>query len=244
MIKSHVLYQLSYEPDQGAKVNKINLIFLLLFDIIKRKSNIMEKNSVEPGFLSRLTFEPLTSGNWEKFVELFGVNGACGNCFCMYYRLSNKDFRKGTVNEENKRSMHEIVKSGKPAGLLGILENRAIAWCAFAPREDFMKLAKSRVHKRIDDENVWSIPCFFIDRKFRKSGVSSEILKGAIRYAENNGIKIIEAYPLVPRKEKVPDTFAWFGLLKTFERAGFEVADRKSVSRPMVRYYIDKVPND
>ena len=85
--------------------------------------------------------------------------------------------------------MEEIVRSGKPAGLLGLYEGQAIAWCAFAPREDFIKLEKSRVHKRIDDKPVWSIPCFFIDKNFRKHGVSVALLKGAINYAKDNGIK-------------------------------------------------------
>jgi hypothetical protein len=35
------------------------------------------------------------------------------------------------------------------------------------PREDFIKLENSRVHKRIDNNIVWSIPCFFIHKDFR-----------------------------------------------------------------------------
>ena len=54
---------------------------------------------------------------------------------------------------------------------------------------------------------------------------------------KENGIKILEAYPAIPTQGKLPDAFAWTGLLKTFERAGFEIVDRTSVNRPMVRYY-------
>jgi GNAT superfamily N-acetyltransferase len=197
----------------------------------------MTKYDAESPFLNQLTFEPLTIRNWDKFVQLFGKNGACGNCWCMYYRLSKPDYLEGKADEGNKRAMMEIVRGGKPAGILGLYEGQAIAWCAFAPREDFIKLEKSRVHKRIDDKAVWSIPCFFIDKTFRKHGVSVELLKGVIKYAQDNGIKIIEAYPTIPTTEKLPDSFAWIGLLKSFERAGFEIVDRTSVNRPMVRYY-------
>ena len=158
----------------------------------------------------------------------------------MFYRLKNPDFRDGKVNEGNKNAMKKIVWGNKPAGLIGLYEGRAIAWCAFAPREDFIKLEKSRVHKRIDDKAVWSIPCLFIDKHYRGHGVSAELLKGAISYAKENGIKIIEAYPAIPTQEKLPDSFVWFGLLKSFERAGFEIVDRTSKNRPMVRYYTDK----
>jgi len=191
-------------------------------------------------FLNQLKFEPLTKKNWLNFVELFGTNGACGNCWCMYYRLTKSDFLEGKTGNGNKTAMKEIVWGNKPAGLLALYEGQAIAWCAFAPREDFIKLENSRVHKRIDNEMVWSIPCFFVHKNFRLNGVSAELLKGAIKYAKENGILILEAYPTIPTTEKLPDSFAWIGLFKSFERAGFEIVDRKSKNRPMVRYYTGK----
>jgi GNAT superfamily N-acetyltransferase len=191
-------------------------------------------------FLKALDFEPLTKSNWTKFVKLFGENGACGNCWCMYYRLSKNDFAEGKIDEGNKRAMKEIVWANKAAGLLGFYEGEAIAWCAFAPREDFMKLERSRVHKRIDNLKVWSVPCFFIHKDFRRNGISVELLKGVIKYAASIGIEIIEAYPAIPTKEKLPDSFLWIGLYKSFERSGFEIVDRTSKNRPMVRYYVGK----
>jgi len=173
-------------------------------------------------------------------VELFGSKGACGNCWCMYYRLSRTDFKEGKSEDGNKNAMKELVWENKPAGVLGLYEEQAIAWCAFAPREDFIKLERSRVHKRIDDEMVWSIPCFFIDKRFRRNGISVALLKGVIEYATAKGIRIIEAYPTIPTQEKLPDAFAWIGLYTSFERAGFEIVDRTSGNRPMVRYYTDK----
>lgn len=200
----------------------------------------MTKDETDSGFLNQLTFEPLTKKNWNQFVQLFGDKGACGNCWCMYYRLIKSDFQEGKADEGNKTAMKEIVWDSKPAGILGLYEGHAIAWCAFAPREDFIKLERSRVHKRIDDMIVWSIPCFFIDKNFRRHGVSVALLKGVIQYAKENGIKIIEAYPTIPTQEKLPDSFAWIGLYTSFENAGFEIVDRTSKNRPMVRYYTYK----
>lgn len=180
----------------------------------------MVKSNTDTDFLSSLKFEPLTKENWNKFVQLFGKNGACGNCWCMYYRLSKPVFDEGKTAD-------------------GHNEELPIAWCAFAPREDFSKIERSRVHKRIDNNLVWSILCTFIDKRFRRQGVSVELLKGVIKYAREKGIKIIEAYPTIPTQEKLPDSFAWIGLYKSFEKAGFEIVDRTSKNRPMVRYYLD-----
>ena len=197
----------------------------------------MTKTAIDSDFLSQLTFEPLSRSNWGKFVQLFGERGACGNCWCMWPRLRKQDFQEGKVNDGNKSAIKELVWAGKPTGILGFYEDQPIAWCAFAPREDFLKLEKSRVHKRIDDQPVWSIPCLFIDKNFRKQGVSVELLRGVIRHAQTKEIGIIEAYPAIPTKEKLPDSFAWIGLYRSFEQAGFQIVDRTSVNRPMVRFY-------
>lgn len=200
----------------------------------------MKKQNIELSFLDQLSFEPLEKKNWNKFVQLFGDKGACGNCWCMYYRLHKSAFEQGKADDGNKTAMKNIVWANKPAGLLGLYDGQAIAWCAFAPREDFIKLEKSRVHKRIDNNIVWSIPCFFIHKDFRRNGISVALLKAVVAYARKHRIKIIEAYPAIPTQEKLPDTFAWIGLYKSFERAGFEIVDRTSKNRPMVRYYTDK----
>ncbi len=187
--------------------------------------------------VNKLTFEPVTRSNWDKFVELFGERGACASCWCMFYRLENAEFREGKKNNSNRDKMKKLIFGGKPVGVIALLDGKPVAWCAFAPREDLSRLARSRVHKRIDDLSVWSIPCFFIDKKYRLQGLSLEVLKGVIEYARKKKIGIIEAYPAIPSTEKLPDSFLWVGLYKVFEKAGFKIVDRKSKNRPMVRYY-------
>lgn len=185
------------------------------------------------------TVEPVTKSNWSKFVELFGERGACGNCWCMYYRLSRTDFNEGKTDDSNKLAMKELIWAEKPVGLLGMIEGEPVAWCALAPREDFIKLEKTRVHKRIDDKPVWSIPCFFINKKYRRSGLTVLLLKCAIDYSKRSGIKILEAYPTIPTTERIADSFAWIGLYSSFKNAGFKIVDNTSKNRPMVRYLID-----
>lgn len=156
----------------------------------------------------------------------------------MYFRLQTRDFRAGTKNGVNKERMSEIVFENKPAGIMAFDGEKAVAWAALAPRADFTRFERSRVHKPIDDKDVWSIPCLFVDKKYRKQGVSLELLKGVIEYARTNDIGILEAYPVIAGEGKLPDTFAYYGLYTAFEKAGFTIVDQKSKNRPMVRYYI------
>jgi GNAT superfamily N-acetyltransferase len=195
----------------------------------------MERHAQDKDFLNALTFESLNRSNWLKFSELFGARGACGNCWCMYYRLEKSEFLAGKINNGNKEAMKDLVWNNQPTGMLALYEGKAIAWCAFAPREDFPKLERSRIHKRIDNQAVWSIPCFFIHKDFRRQGISVRLLQAVIRYARSRNIGTIEAYPTIPTKSPLPDSFAWIGLYRSFEKAGFRIVDRKSKNRPMVR---------
>ncbi|WP_299532515.1 GNAT family N-acetyltransferase [Ulvibacterium sp.] len=191
---------------------------------------------MDKDFLSELRFEPLTQKNWGKLVELFGVKGGCAGCWCMHFRLTKSDYEEGKANNGNRDALKKLVWENKPTGLLAFFEDIPIAWCALSPREDFVRLSKSRVHRPIDHKKVWSVPCTFVKKEFRKQGVSVALLKGLITYARQEGIETLEAYPTIPTQEKLPDAFAWIGLYKSFERAGFQIVDRTSKHRPMVRF--------
>lgn len=63
----------------------------------------MKQSNIDKELLASLRFEPLTKANWNQFLQLFGPKGACGNCWCMYYRLKRPILRKA-------RSMMGIKK--------------------------------------------------------------------------------------------------------------------------------------
>lgn len=185
----------------------------------------------------KITFKPLTPKTWDDFETLFGERGACGGCWCMSPRLSRKDFitKKGA---DNKRTMKNLVKKKEQIGLIGYAGKEPAAWCAVAPREKYIRMENSKVLARIDDEPVWSIPCFFVSKDFRRKGLSTEILKGVIDYCRKRKVKILDGYPTVPYSEKIPDAFAWTGIPSAFTKAGFVEAARRSKVRPIMRYYL------
>lgn len=184
-----------------------------------------------------LEFHPVTKERWPDFATLFGEKGACGGCWCMLWRLTRKEFerQKGAAN---RQSMKTIVESGEIPGLLAYSEKQPVAWCSVAPRQRFPALERSRVLKKIDDEPVWSISCFFIHKDFRKKGLSVRILEAVITYVKKQGGKIVEGYPVEPKKGKTADVFAWTGLASFFKKAGFVECARRSETRPIMRFHI------
>ena len=91
-----------------------------------------------------LTFEPLSKDNYTHFLQLFGDKGGCANCWCMHFRLEKAEYEAGKSSDGNKKAMKKLVEENKPTGLLAFHNGLAIAWCAFSPREDFVRLRKSR----------------------------------------------------------------------------------------------------
>ncbi|MCZ6836699.1 MAG: GNAT family N-acetyltransferase [Planctomycetota bacterium] len=185
----------------------------------------------------KITIRPLTPNRWDDLVTLFGSRGACGGCWCMTPRLKRKDFETGK-GAKNRRRFRDIVKRSEEPGVLAYLGRTPIGWCGIAPREVFIQLSNSRVLKPIDDQPVWSVTCLFIEKEYRRRGVSSALLEGAVKFARRKGARIIEGYPVLPRKGDMPDAFAWMGLPGSFEKAGFVEAHRHSPNRPIMRCHV------
>ena len=101
-------------------------------------------------------------------------------------------------------------------------------------------MERSRVAKRVDDQPVWSVICVFVNKDYRHSGISSALLKAAVDYAKKQSAKIIEGYPVEPKKNKMPDVFAWQGIAEVFRRAGFKEVARRSETRPFMRLFFEE----
>jgi GNAT superfamily N-acetyltransferase len=186
-----------------------------------------------------IEFKPLTSERWSDFELLFGRNGACGGCWCMWWRLTRSEFnrRKG---QPNKEAMKAVVESGETPGILAYVEGKPIGWCAVAPRERYPVLSRSRILKPIDNTPVWSITCFFVAKEHRRKGVTVQLLRAAIAHVKRQGGKVVEGYPIEPKTSTMPAAFVWTGLSSAFRQAGFVERTRRSETRPIMRYDIDQ----
>lgn len=187
--------------------------------------------------MKNVTFHPLTGDRWKDIELLFGERGACGGCWCMSWRLSSKDFNlhKG---EGNKELLKGLAEGNYEPGIIAYDGNKPVGWCAVAPRSVYKRLENSRVLKPIDEKEVWSVTCFFIEKGYRRKGLSVLLLKEAIKFSKSKGAEIIEGYPSEPYDENIPPAFAWTGIPSAFIKAGFKEAARRSKTRPIMRYYI------
>lgn len=186
---------------------------------------------------SQLSTRPLTPDDWPQVAGLFGANGACGGCWCMWPRLAAAEFARGK-GEGNRRALRRRVEAGPPPGLLAYAGGRVAAWIALAPRAEYRRLERSRVLSPVDDRPVWSVVCFFVARPHRGAGLSVRLLEEAVRWARRRGARIVEGYPVEPAAGRAADAFVWTGLAAAFRRAGFEQVARRSPTRPIMRRFL------
>ncbi len=184
-----------------------------------------------------LTIRPLTPARWPDFEKLFGPRGACAGCWCMFWKLPNKDFKE-LAYEGNQAAQKAIVQSGCVPGLLAYSGREPVGWVAVEPRNEYPRLARSRVLAPVDGQAVWSIICFFTRRDYRGKGVTVELLKACIVHVRRHGGKIVEGYPTEPRTGQLPPPFVYMGLASAFRAAGYTEVARRSNTRPILRYVI------
>ena len=154
----------------------------------------------------------------------------------MWWRIARSQYEK-QKGAQNRQAMKKLVDGGHTPGILAYQDGRPIGWCSTAPRESFARLERSNVLKPVDEQPVWSVVCFFVAKEHRRNGLSVKLLKAAIDFVRERGGRVVEGYPVDPKKKQA-DAFVWPGLASAFVKAGFKEVERRSETRPIMRYEI------
>ncbi len=188
-----------------------------------------------------LEIQPLTAKRIADLATLFDQGGDPKWCWCSYFRIRGRDWTNATSAENREVLATAARRRDHAPGLVAYDEGTVVGWVSLGPREDYERLAFSKVLAPIDEAPVWSIVCFVVGRKSRGQGVAGELLAAAVDYAREHGATMLEAYPVdVPEGERIPSASAFYGTLGMFKRAGFKVVERRRLNaasrvRPIVR---------
>lgn len=181
----------------------------------------------------RLSLRLLQPDDWPVVTRLFGTNGACGGCWCMWWRVPRGgklwEERKG---EKNQRAMKRLVESGKAHAALAFDGDEPVGWCCFGPRADFPRAERVKACRREWSQGTWAAVCFYVRAAWRRCGVSSRLLERATQEAFCQGATEVEGYPAVPTASgDLPAAFAWTGVPALFEEAGYQELPGQEGSR-------------
>ncbi len=183
-------------------------------------------------------FEPLTPALWDDFEDLFGPErGACAGCWCMWPLVPRKDFL-GMGKTGRKTHFRAIVDAGPPPGILAYIGDRAVGWCAVAPRERAIRFDTSRISKPAiasdDPSTVFAITCFFVRNGWRGKGLTHELAAAGTAYAVARGARVVEACPIDTDRKLIWGE-GFVGFPAVFKSLGFREIARRSPTRPLMR---------
>jgi GNAT superfamily N-acetyltransferase len=178
---------------------------------------VKKKESI---FRATIETRDLTAELWPALAELFGRNGACAGCWCMWWRLDKGERISLADAGEMKRRQKALVMRGESSGVLAFVGGEPVGWCAYARRTELPRLQRSPTLACDDAEKVWSVPCFFVKAGFRGRGVSRALLRHALKSIRKQGGRIAEAYPVRP---PATNAAAFTGTVPFLEGEGFRV---------------------
>jgi GNAT superfamily N-acetyltransferase len=142
----------------------------------------------------RYEVRPVTAESWDDFARLFEARGAPHYCWCTPHRFADAH----ELDDAGKRRrMRELVHRATPIGVLAFADGTPVGWCSIAPRESYVRLARSRTMPRVSppDTPTWTVLCFFVLRAWRGRGVARALLDGTLAHASGSGAVEVEAYP-------------------------------------------------
>jgi GNAT superfamily N-acetyltransferase len=177
-----------------------------------------------------------TAGCWDDVVDLFERPGPRGGtpqtdgCWCQFWHLRGRAYWDGHGAGHRAR-LEEEVRSGTEPGLLAHVDGVPVGWCRVGPRESFDRLEHSPKLARVDDQDAWSVVCFYVHPEAKRHGVASTLLDAAIERAGAHGVKILEGYPVAEGHMNID---AYTGYLPMFLAAGFDPvgdAGRRTIVR-------------
>jgi GNAT superfamily N-acetyltransferase len=192
-----------------------------------------------PKQANNLDVRPLTKARLSDLAALFDEGGDPKACRCAFWRVAGSGFQDWS-RAKNQALLASLAGRDPAPGLVAYRDGRAVGWVSVGPREDYERLERSKVLARVDEKPVWSIVCFVVSRPLRGQGIAKALLDAAVQYARDHGATLLEGYPVDPSRGRVPAASAYTGPLAMFERAGFEVVERRQWNastpvRPIVR---------
>ncbi len=187
--------------------------------------------------VANIEFRPVTQTNLDDLERFSLAHGKFRYCSCMRWRMTSSEFGR-TGKAKRIEALRDEVVTGRPTGVLAYAGGVPVGWCSIAPREQFRGLERYRKLTRFDDTVVWSVTCFFVDRQYRRRGLTVELLKAAVRHAGESGARAVEGYPVDPSAT----SYTYMGSPGTFTNAGFTDVTPPGRERMMFRIELNDVP--
>jgi GNAT superfamily N-acetyltransferase len=170
--------------------------------------------------MSEYSVKPLDTTTWDDFVGLAERNnGIWGGCWCTWFHAPKAERH----HEGNRAFKERMVNEGRAHAALVFDDDLAVAWCEFGTPEELPQIYHRKEYEAGSEQRPdYRLTCFFVDKDYRRKGVSRVALDGALELIAEAGGGFVEAYPHDTQGKKVSASFLYNGTRSLFEEAGFQ----------------------
>jgi GNAT superfamily N-acetyltransferase len=176
----------------------------------------------------RMRVRPLDETTWPDFAALVERhNGVWGGCWCMGFHAEG-------FSEHNRSAKEARVREGRAHAALVYDGDDAVAWCEYGSPEELPNIYhRKQYEEELDLVPDYRITCIFVDRRYRRKGLSAVALQGALDLISEAGGGVVEGYPHDTQGKK--KSVLYNGTRTLFERAGFTFVRSKGTGNCVMR---------
>jgi ribosomal protein S18 acetylase RimI-like enzyme len=186
------------------------------------------------------TVRALTPETWDAFAALVEKhNGIFGGCWCIWFHPDGPE--RGQGYEGNRRLKRTYVEQGRAHAALVFDGDQAVAWCQYGTPEELPNMKHRKDYESAGDPPPdYRLTCIFIDRDYRRKGLTWIALNGALDLIAQAGGGVVEGYPQdLSDGRRVGNSFLYSSTRALYERAGFSYIRPKGKNHTVMRRTVD-----
>jgi len=186
--------------------------------------------------MSDYTVKALGAETWDAFARLAERhNGVFGGCWCTWFHTLQAE--KTFTAEGNRALKQRLVEEGRAHAALVFDGDEAVAWCEYGTPEELPNIYHRKQYEaELDRLPDYRITCMFVDKKYRRKGLTSVALRGALDLISQAGGGVVEGYPHDTDGQQV--SVLYNGTRNLFEQAGFSYIRPKGMKNCVMRQEI------
>jgi GNAT superfamily N-acetyltransferase len=179
------------------------------------------RNRVYRRCIGDYTIEPLAPETWDAFARLVERhNGVWGGCWCVWFHPNSPEKKQSA--EGNRALKQRLVNEGRAHAALVFDDDRAVGWCQYGTPEELPTIYHRKEYEAgLVAPPDYRLTCFFVDKAYRRKGVSEAALRGALDLIAQAGGGVVEGYPQDTDGKRISASFLYNGTRSLFEQAGF-----------------------
>ena len=169
--------------------------------------------------MSEYVVRALGPETWEAFARLAERhNGVFGGCWCTWFHTFHSE--KTFDAADNRALKQRLVEEGRAHAALVFDGDEAVAWAEYGSPAELPNIYHLKEYEaELDELPDYRITCVFVDKKYRRKGLSRIAVQGAVDLIAATGGGVVEGYPHDTEGQKV--SVLYNSTRAVFERAGF-----------------------